>query len=48
MYFEDFEEEVNNPYAFPLVGEGNNLPRTLILVGSLDPLKDECKAYADS
>lgn len=47
MYVADFEKEAQNPYAFPLVGTVDNLPPALIVVGSLDPLKDECKEYAD-
>lgn len=47
MYVADFDKEAKNPYAFPLVGAVDNLPPTLIVVGSLDPLKDECKEYAD-
>lgn len=46
MYVADFEKEAQNPYAFPLVGAVDNLPPALIVVGSLDPLKDECKEYA--
>ncbi|MGH1517831.1 alpha/beta hydrolase [Chryseobacterium sp. JK1] len=47
MYIENFEKEATNPYAFPLVGAVDNLPPALIVVGSLDPLKDECRDYAD-
>lgn len=47
MYIENFEKEITNPYAFPSVGAVDNLPPALVVVGGLDPLKDECKDYAD-
>lgn len=46
-YYERTQKDRENPYFAPLIAENlGNLPRTLIITGELDPLRDEGEAFA--
>jgi len=41
-------EDRKNKYASPLLSENfKGLPNTLLITAELDPLRDECEAYAN-
>lgn len=46
-YYQSSERDRENPYFAPLLAEDfTNLPKTLIITGEFDPLRDEGEAFA--
>lgn len=46
-YYESSKEDRQNPYFAPLLAENfGNLPRTLLITGEFDPLRDEGELFA--
>lgn len=46
-YYQSCEEDRKNPYFAPLLAEDfTNLPKTLMITGEFDPLRDEGEAFA--
>lgn len=47
-FYQSSKEDRENPYFAPLLAEDfSGLPRTLIVTGELDPLRDEGEAYGE-